>query len=113
MPTTPRSAYTTAVSTTNPAAPTVPKRANCIASLASANLTSTNLTGANLRNAYLTDADLTNANLTDADLEGASIPDGFLVSGTRVDAVPWRGTPAGWRAIASPRGARFFPASED
>ena len=74
------------------------------ASLANSNLTNTNLSGA-----WLFGADLTNTNLTDADLEGASIPNGFLTPNTRLDAVPWRGTPAGWRILASARGARFIP----
>ena len=74
------------------------------ASLANSNLTNTNLSGA-----WLFGADLTNANLTDADLEGASIPNGFLAPNTRLDAVPWRGAPAGWQILASARGARFIP----
>ena len=79
------------------------------ANLYNANLANANLTNTNLSGAWLTGADLTGANLTDTDLEGAIIPDGFLAPNTRLDAVPWTGTPAGWRVIASPRGVRFFP----
>ena len=80
--------------------------------LTKADLTGANLTGANLTNAVLTGADLTNANLTDANLDQADLPEGFLAPNTRLDAVPWKGTPHGWRIVASPRGARFLPASE-
>ena len=84
------------------------------ANLADANLTGANLTGAGLSGANLFGANLTGANLTDADLtvatlERAHLPEGFLAPNTRLDAVPWTGTPSGWRAVASPRGARFFP----
>ena len=74
-----------------------------------ANLANSNLTSTNLSGAWLFGADFTNTNLTDADLEGASIPNGFLTPNTRLDAVPWRGTPAGWQILASARGARFIP----
>ena len=92
------------------------------ANLTATNLTDANLTGANLSGANLTDADLewaslSGANLADADLTGASLdaaylPEGLLAPNTRLDAVPWKGTPSGWRAIASPRGARFLPTTQ-
>ena len=102
------------------------------ADLTNSNLTGANLTGAkffgaklfgaNLSGANLTDADLelaslSGANLADADLTGASLelailPEGLLAPNTRLDAVPWTGTPSGWRAIASPRGARFLPTTQ-
>ena len=94
------------------------------ANLFGANLSGSDLSLANLTNADLTDADLTDADLTDADisaanlsgadltgadLAGASLPEGFLAPNTRLDAVPWTGTPSGWRVVASPRGVRLFP----
>ena len=82
------------------------------ADLTSASLSGANLSRANLSRARLTNADLTGANLTGATLEEVRLPEGFLASSTRVDAVPWTGTPFGWRAIASPRGLRFFPISK-
>ena len=57
-------------------------------------------------------ANLTGTNFADASFEGTRIPKGFLVPGTRVDAVSWKGTPYGWQIVASPRGLRFFPLSE-
>ena len=69
--------------------------------------------GGNLTNTNLTNTNLADANLTGANLEEARLPEGFLAPNTRLDAVPWTGTPSGWRAVASPRGTRFFPLSED
>ena len=82
------------------------------AGLSGADLTGANLTNANLEYATLTGADLTGANLTGATLEVARLPEGFLTPGTRLDAVPWTGTPSGWRVVASLRGARFHPAAQ-
>ena len=82
------------------------------AKLINTNLTNANLADTNLEYANLTDANLTNANLTGATLEGARLPEGLLSPNTRLDAVPWAGTPFGWKAIASPRGARFLPLSK-
>ena len=67
------------------------------------------LRGVDLTVAQLSYANLSGANLTGATLEEARLPEGFLAPNTRLDAVPWTGTPSGWRAIASPRGARFLP----
>ena len=84
------------------------------ARLSGARLSGADLYNANLSSAWLLHANLTNTNLADANLtgailDGARLPEGFLSPSTRVDAVPWTGTPSGWRAIASPRGARFLP----
>ena len=75
--------------------------------LTGADLSSADLSGADLSNADLYNADLAYANLTGATLEGARLPEGFLTPGTRLDVVPWRGVPYGWRVVASLRGARF------
>ena len=82
------------------------------ADLPDADLSGANLTNANLEYASLFRANLTEANLSGAILGGADLPEGFLAPNTRLDAVPWTGTPSGWRAIASPRGVRFLPLLE-
>lgn len=80
-----------------------------LARLADANLSRANLTNARLAWVDLRSARLDGAIWTETDLSYANLPPCFLLAGTRLDAVPWVGIPSGWRAIASPRGARFLP----